>query len=61
MVELDVEIVNIVDNEGNVRMSLFKSDRIPDPIIAGETVDRSGIIPASGMLSITTMMRFCFW
>ncbi|MCJ8010129.1 hypothetical protein MUG84_00040 [Paenibacillus sp. KQZ6P-2] len=50
MVELDVEKINIVDKEGNLRMSLFNSDRIPDPIIDGKTVKRSGIIPASGML-----------
>lgn len=50
MVELDVEKINIVDKEGNLRMTLFNSDRIPDPIIDGKTLTRSGIIPGSGML-----------
>lgn len=49
MIELDVEKINIVDKDGNVRMSLFNSDRIPDPIIDGKVLKRSGI-PGSGIL-----------
>ncbi|RKN86058.1 hypothetical protein [Paenibacillus ginsengarvi] len=49
IVELDVEKINIVDKDGNIRMSLFNSERIPDPVIDGKVVSRSGI-PGSGML-----------
>lgn len=49
MVELDVEKINIVDQEGNIQMSIFNSERIPDPIIDGKTCVRSGVIPAAGM------------
>ncbi|SDT48846.1 hypothetical protein SAMN05444162_4542 [Paenibacillaceae bacterium GAS479] len=50
MVELDVEKINIVDKDGNLRMSLFNSDRIPDPIIDGKVEKRTMGVPGSGIL-----------
>jgi hypothetical protein len=49
--EIDVERINIVDNQGKIKMSLFESAHMPDPLLDGKSFPniRQGI-PASGIV-----------
>ncbi|WP_274364454.1 hypothetical protein [Paenibacillus thermotolerans] len=48
---IETEQINIVDKNGNVRMSLFNSERMPEIVMEGQPVSgkRSGI-PGSGIM-----------
>lgn len=50
-VEIDVERINIVDQLGKLRMVIFNSERMPDPVIDGKIFPniRQGI-PSSGIM-----------
>lgn len=50
-VELDAEQINIVDKNGNLRMALFNSERLPDVKVEGQPTgaSRNGI-PTSGIM-----------
>ena len=49
-VEIDAERINIVDKNGNLRMALFNSENMPDPLMNGKAFPniRQGI-PGSGI------------
>lgn len=49
-IEIDVERINIVDKNGNLRMALFNSERIPEIMIDGEIQGRRDGVPGSGIL-----------
>lgn len=40
--ELDVERINLLDKEGTLRLAIHNKERIPDPVVDGETFKRQG-------------------
>lgn len=49
LVELDVERINIVDNEGKVQMVLTNAKRMPDPVVLGKNLQRNAP-PSAGII-----------
>jgi hypothetical protein len=39
---LEVERINLVDKNGTLRLAIHNKDRIPDPVVDGETFKRQG-------------------
>lgn len=47
--ELEVERINVVDGNGTLRLAIHNKDRIPDPVVDGETFKRQGT-PSPGFI-----------
>ena len=47
--EIDVERINLVGKDGRVQLVLANKERLPDPVIDGKTLKRSGL-PTPGLI-----------